>query len=82
MTRETYIGVLKSVRGQLKLAGDALCLCEFDGETADEAALRERISAGVHRISAGVHKHILMLELGIAASARLAEAGGADNPAT
>ena len=65
MTREVYIGVLKSVRAQLKLAADVLCLCDFNGETADESALRERLSAGVH-------KYILLLELGIEASARRA----------
>lgn len=68
MTREVYIGVLKSVRAQLKLAADALDLCGtcgVAGETADESDFRARLSAGVH-------KYILMLELGIEASARRA----------
>ena len=63
MTREVYVGVLKSVRAQLKLAADALDMCDFDGETADESALRERLSAGVH-------KGVLMLELDIQAAGR------------
>lgn len=65
MTREVYIEVLKSVRAQLMLAADALDMCDFDGETVDEYARRVRLSAGVH-------KQILLLELGIEASARLA----------
>lgn len=68
MTREVYIGVLKSVRAQLRLAADALDMCGtcgVAGETGNEHDRRLRLSATVRQC-------VLMLELDIEAAGRLA----------